>query len=142
MRIACLQFGPELGQFWPNIDRANAILERSDPQELDLLVLPELAFAGSDSAIPTALFSYNFNLLFSPGYNHPSLSTIGPYLEHTCHGPSTHWAKTTAARLKCIVTVSDLPDTSVPLGASESAKNFALAVKWLSSGMGANFGYF
>ncbi len=52
--------------------------------ELDLLVLPELAFTG---------------------YNHPSLAAIAPYLEPTAAGPSTRWAARTAKRLKCTVAV-------------------------------------
>lgn len=51
---------------------------------IDLLVLPELAFTG---------------------YNHPSLSAIAPYLEPTADGPSTRWAIRTAGRLKCTVAV-------------------------------------
>lgn len=51
---------------------------------LDLLVLPELAFAG---------------------YNHPSLDAIAPYLEPTAAGPSTRWATRTAKRLQCTVAV-------------------------------------
>lgn len=51
---------------------------------IDLLVLPELAFTG---------------------YNHPSLTAIAPYLEPTADGPSTRWAIRTAGRLKCTVAV-------------------------------------
>ncbi len=46
MRIACLQFAPELGKTLENTDRANKILEATSPSNVDLLVLPELAFTG------------------------------------------------------------------------------------------------
>lgn len=40
-----------------------------------------------------------------PGYNHPSLAAIAPFLEPTAAGPSTRWAARTAKRLKCTVAV-------------------------------------
>lgn len=40
-----------------------------------------------------------------PGYNFPNLEAITPYLEPSSAGPSTAWAKRTAARLDCIVNV-------------------------------------
>lgn len=46
MRIACLQFAPDVGDINENLDKADAILNQIDPQDLDLLVLPELAFSG------------------------------------------------------------------------------------------------
>ena len=49
MRIACLQFSPELGKTAENVARANVILEAASPQDIDLLVLPELAFTGDAS---------------------------------------------------------------------------------------------
>ena len=49
MRIACLQFSPELGKTAENVANANAILEAAAPQDIDLLVLPELAFTGDPS---------------------------------------------------------------------------------------------
>ncbi|CAD6563870.1 MAG: Carbon-nitrogen hydrolase [Alectoria sarmentosa] len=92
MRIACLQFDPELGRLPENIARANVLLEAASPQNLDLLVLPELAFTG---------------------YNYPSLSSILPHLEPTAAGPSTAWARATASRLNCIVTVG-YPELCIP----------------------------
>lgn len=47
MRIACLQFAPQVGDVDNNLNRADAILSRVDPEALDLLVLPELAFSGT-----------------------------------------------------------------------------------------------
>jgi protein N-terminal amidase len=46
MRIACLQFAPLVGDVENNISRADAILEKTNPKDLDLLVLPEMAFSG------------------------------------------------------------------------------------------------
>jgi protein N-terminal amidase len=46
MRIACLQFAPSLGKITQNIQRAEAILKNAVPRNLDLLILPELAFTG------------------------------------------------------------------------------------------------
>lgn len=48
MKIACLQFGPELGKVQKNIERAERILDDADLEGTDLLVLPELAFTGKD----------------------------------------------------------------------------------------------
>lgn len=84
MRVGCLQFNPNLGAVKDNIDRANAILAANNPTQLDLLVLPELAFTG---------------------YNFPSLEAIKPYLEPTAAGITTKWAIETAWRLGCTVTV-------------------------------------
>jgi predicted amidohydrolase len=88
MKIAILQFAPRLGEVAVNFSRAESLLMRhehsGDLANLDLLVLPELAFAG---------------------YNHPSLDSIAPYLEPTASGPSTRWAARTAKRLKCTVAV-------------------------------------
>lgn len=49
MKIACLQFSPQVGDVDDNLNRADAVLGRVDPEELDsldLLVLPELALTG------------------------------------------------------------------------------------------------
>lgn len=49
MRIGCLQFAPRVGDVSNNITRAEAVLSKADPDELqglDLLVLPEMAFSG------------------------------------------------------------------------------------------------
>ncbi len=46
MRIACLQFAPLVGDIETNINRADAILGKANPKDLDLLVLPEMAFSG------------------------------------------------------------------------------------------------
>lgn len=97
MKIAILQYSPSLPltsttqnnvSIAANFSRAESLLMREERSGtlngLDLLVLPELAFAG---------------------YNYPSLASIAPYLEPTADGPSTRWAIRTATRLKCTVAV-------------------------------------
>ncbi|KAH8702383.1 carbon-nitrogen hydrolase [Talaromyces proteolyticus] len=94
MRIATLQFSPQLGDVEANIRRADQLLKlttsnASDEPGIvelqpDILVLPEMAFSG---------------------YNFPSLQAIKPYLEIQNEGPSAEWAKRTALRLKCKVCV-------------------------------------
>jgi predicted amidohydrolase len=49
MRIGCLQFAPQVGDVDNNLTRADEILANADPEGLDLLVLPELAFSGKCS---------------------------------------------------------------------------------------------
>ena len=47
MKVACLQFAPEVGTVQENIARADSILlEAQLPFDIDWLVLPELAFTG------------------------------------------------------------------------------------------------
>lgn len=84
MRVAVLQFAPTLGKVEHNIQRANRFLEGSRPDHFDLLVLPELAFAG---------------------YNFPNLEAITPFLEPTAAGPTTQWAIRTAQLFQCYVIV-------------------------------------
>lgn len=47
MRIGCLQFAPVKGDVNNNLSRADAVLLKESPEDLDLLVLPELAFTGN-----------------------------------------------------------------------------------------------
>ena len=47
MRIGCLQLAPKLGKFDQNVRKANDLLELTQPGELDVLVLPEMAFSGA-----------------------------------------------------------------------------------------------
>lgn len=85
MRVACLQFNPELYKVQENIQKADQILQRTAiPANLDWLVLPELAFTG---------------------YDYHSLEEIQPYLEPTTAGITTQWAIQVALHYKCHVTV-------------------------------------
>ncbi|KAL3425868.1 carbon-nitrogen family protein [Phlyctema vagabunda] len=84
MRIGCLQFAPQVGDVDNNLNRADSILNRANPHDLDLLVLPELAFTG---------------------YNFKSLQDISPFLEPTTAGITSLWARTTALKYNCMVTV-------------------------------------
>ncbi|CAK7223971.1 hypothetical protein SCUCBS95973_005360 [Sporothrix curviconia] len=87
MRIGCLQFSPQVGDVYNNLNRADAVLNKASVQDaegLDLLVLPELAFTG---------------------YNFRSLAEITPYLEPSGSGISALWARTTALKLNCNVVV-------------------------------------
>ncbi|CZT21709.1 related to amino-terminal amidase [Ramularia collo-cygni] len=83
MKIAVLQFNPRLGEQSQNIARADSLLS-TNQSNLDLLVLPELAFSG---------------------YNFPSLSAITPFLEPTTSGPTTQWASRVAQTRNCTVIV-------------------------------------
>ncbi|ETS00023.1 carbon-nitrogen hydrolase [Trichoderma reesei RUT C-30] len=86
MRIACLQFAPQVADVENNLTKADAILSEadSDDLDLDLLVLPELAFTG---------------------YNFKSLGHISPYLEESSTGISSLWARNTALKHDCTVVV-------------------------------------
>lgn len=46
MKIGCLQFAPVKGDVHHNLSRADAVLLKENPEHLDLLVLPKLAFTG------------------------------------------------------------------------------------------------
>ncbi|OAR00589.1 hypothetical protein LLEC1_02142 [Akanthomyces lecanii] len=82
MRIACLQFAPQVGDVENNLNRADAVLSRAEIGDLDLLVLPELAFTG---------------------YNFKSLQEIMPFLEPSGSGITSLWARTMALKYDCTV---------------------------------------
>ncbi|PSR97173.1 hypothetical protein BD289DRAFT_426626 [Coniella lustricola] len=87
MKIACLQFAPQVGDVDNNLNRADSVLAKASLEELedlDLLVLPELAFTG---------------------YNFKSLNHISPYLEPQGSGISALWARTTALKYNTNVVV-------------------------------------
>ncbi|KAF3770663.1 carbon-nitrogen hydrolase [Cryphonectria parasitica EP155] len=80
MRIACLQFAPQVGDTDNNLNRADAVLAKAsqdDLDSLDLMVLPELAFSG---------------------WNFQSPEDIAPYLEPSGSGISSLWARTVALK--------------------------------------------
>ncbi|KAI3401055.1 hypothetical protein diail_765 [Diaporthe ilicicola] len=85
MRIGCLQFAPQVGDVDNNLNRADSVLSKADPDDLDsldLLVVPEMAFSG---------------------YNFTSLAHISPYLEYCGSGVSSLWARTLALKHNCHV---------------------------------------
>ncbi|KAK4228267.1 carbon-nitrogen hydrolase [Podospora fimiseda] len=85
MKIACLQFAPQVGDVDNNLDRADAVLNSIKEEvldSLDLLVLPELALTG---------------------YNFKSLQHISPCLEQEGTGITSLWARTTALKHECAV---------------------------------------
>jgi predicted amidohydrolase len=53
MRIACAQYSPQVSDIDNNLTRADAVLHKAKPEQLedlDLLVLPELAFTGKSTS--------------------------------------------------------------------------------------------
>ncbi|KAF9900897.1 Carbon-nitrogen hydrolase [Linnemannia zychae] len=84
MKIACLQFEPVLGEVQRNIDHATSMVAKLKPEDVDVLVLPEMAFSG---------------------YVFTSKDHIRPYLEDADTGPSVQWAKEQAIRLSAHVQV-------------------------------------
>ncbi|KXJ93364.1 carbon-nitrogen hydrolase, partial [Microdochium bolleyi] len=90
MRIGCLQFAPQVGDVDANLNRAEAVLEQHEDLDLDLLILPELAFSG---------------------YNFRSLRDIAPFLEPTAAGVSASWARSTALKYDCNIIVG-YPETA------------------------------
>lgn len=46
-----IQFNPQVGDVDNNIKRAEALLAEASPKDLDLLVLPEMAFSGKYESI-------------------------------------------------------------------------------------------
>ncbi|KAK6193242.1 centromere/microtubule-binding protein cbf5 [Pestalotiopsis sp. IQ-011] len=90
MIIGCLQFAPRVGDVDNNLSRAESILDTADPEHLDLLVLPELAFSG---------------------YNFKTLREIYPFLEPTGTGITSVWARSVALKYDCAVAVG-YPETA------------------------------
>ncbi|KAJ4306298.1 hypothetical protein N0V88_001097 [Collariella sp. IMI 366227] len=120
MKIACLQFAPQVGDFDNNINRADDVLSKINPDDLDdldLLVLPELAFTG---------------------YNFQSLQHIFPFFEETGSGITSLWAKTTALKHDCTVVVGypEKVDVSAKWPTAPEYYNSALVV----NGDGENVG--
>jgi protein N-terminal amidase len=94
MKVATLQLDSKIRNVEQNIATADRILSSTPPPpDLDLLVLPELAFTG---------------------YNYPSYDSIKPYLEPTTAGVTTKWAISTARRLRCHV-IAGYPELSTDI---------------------------
>lgn len=56
MRIGCLQFSPQMAAIDDNLNRADAVLNRANPDDLadlDILVLPAMAFTGNNTTTTT-----------------------------------------------------------------------------------------
>ncbi|KAI8814179.1 carbon-nitrogen hydrolase [Cladochytrium replicatum] len=83
MKFGVLQFGPQFKRPDENRAKASKILERIQPHDIDVLVLPELIFSG---------------------YVFRSKEDIRPYAESES-GPTIEWAKEQAIRLKAYVQV-------------------------------------
>lgn len=45
--MVLLQFNPQLGNIAHNLKRAETIISQAETQDIDLLVLPEMAFSGT-----------------------------------------------------------------------------------------------
>ncbi|OZJ03076.1 hypothetical protein BZG36_04608 [Bifiguratus adelaidae] len=84
MKLACCQFAPVRGQVLLNQEKVDKLLAKYDPGDIDVLVLPEMAFSG---------------------YVFKSLNDIMPLLEDAETGPTCMWAKRQAKRLHCFVQV-------------------------------------
>ncbi|TLD23659.1 N-terminal asparagine amidohydrolase-like protein [Venturia nashicola] len=103
MKIACLQFAPQLGKVQANMEKANKILEETNDLRPTAdgrplwLVLPEMAFSG---------------------YNFQTLEEITPCLEPSCAGPSTQWAVNIARHYSIFVTVG-YPEVAKPADSAD-----------------------
>ncbi|CAI2170141.1 16897_t:CDS:10, partial [Funneliformis geosporum] len=84
MKVACLQFNPKIGEVERNQNYASSILKRYKPGEIDILILPELAFTG---------------------YVFKDKDHIKPYLEDSETGTSVKWAKEQSIRLRAFTVV-------------------------------------
>jgi protein N-terminal amidase len=80
LRIALVQYDPVIKERDANMRKVDAMLQDLKPGDIDILLLPEMAFTG-----------YMF-----------VGDEIDPFLEDST-GPSIAWAKATATRLKTYV---------------------------------------
>ena len=104
MRIGCLQFAPQVGDVNNNLNRADSVLSKANPDDLDLLVLPELAFSGIVAYQPDRDFSLTiFKGTTSSRYKTslPFSSTPAPASRPSGPGPSP--SSTTALLLLAIL---------------------------------------
>ncbi|ORY92734.1 carbon-nitrogen hydrolase [Leucosporidium creatinivorum] len=102
LRIACAQLSPVFKDVQASIARADELIASSRSGEIDLLVLPEMAFTG---------------------YCFTSPEDIKPFLEDPSSGPTFRWASSTAVRLQCYVLIGapTLSPTHTPSSASSSS---------------------
>jgi len=83
MRIATVQFSPLIGRVADNLARAKELTASLQPDAVDLVCLPEMAFTG---------------------YMFPDSSSVSPHLELPQQGPTSLFCKELATRLRCYVT--------------------------------------
>ena len=51
MKVACVQFFPKLGQVKENVDRVRNLTAKIRAEQVDLLVLPEMALTGTSCVL-------------------------------------------------------------------------------------------
>ncbi|KAL5614175.1 uncharacterized protein BROUX77_000012 [Berkeleyomyces rouxiae] len=107
MKIGCLQLSPGKGELNSNISRVDAVLQKGIPDQLDLLVLPELAFSGTG-------FKSSCEAL--------------PHVESTASGISPIWAKAMALKHDCTVVIGYPERERSQLGRESVALYNSLAV--------------
>lgn len=83
IRIACIQLNPEIGKLQQNVDRALKLIDSLNRQ-VDLIVLPELAFTG---------------------YNFGSAKQIDEYLEVKFEGITSKLARQISLLNKCVTVI-------------------------------------
>ncbi|KAI0345908.1 carbon-nitrogen hydrolase [Trametopsis cervina] len=83
LRVAMVQFAPEIGKVAENIQKASAIVAKLEPHTVDIVCLPEMIFSGYVFADTTA---------------------VSPYLEDPRTGPTSQFCIELAKRLHCYVT--------------------------------------
>ncbi|KAI5897135.1 carbon-nitrogen hydrolase [Schizophyllum commune H4-8] len=92
LRVAVVQFNPKIGQVQANIARVRELCGKLEPQSVDLVCLPEMAFTGYVFDGPTS---------------------IKPYLERPHTGPTSRFCAELALRLRCYV-VAGFPELLLP----------------------------
>ncbi|OAV88846.1 hypothetical protein PTTG_08543 [Puccinia triticina 1-1 BBBD Race 1] len=83
-RIGLLQLEPTFKQPELSIRQADNLISSIEPDEIDLLILPEMAFTG---------------------YSFLSFEDLGPFIESEIDGISITWAKKTALKLNCHIMI-------------------------------------
>ncbi|TRM63894.1 carbon-nitrogen hydrolase [Schizophyllum amplum] len=92
LRVAVVQFNPKIGQVQTNIARVRELCGKIEPQSVDLVCLPEMAFTG---------------------YVFDNSAAITPFLERPHTGPTSRFCSELAARLRCYV-VAGFPEQLLP----------------------------
>lgn len=127
MRIGCLQFAPQVGDVDNNLNRADAVLSRANPDDLDVLVLPELAFSGKSFIETLPLYNYaNFDkgIISSHCKTSPRFSNPPAPASHLS-GPGRSLSSTTVSSLldtprKSTFLQNGLPDPNTTTRSSSS----------------------